>query len=255
MSHIDNALKKAQEEKDSLYKRYGRIAPVTNHKSNAGRRAVWTIIAAVVLISFAVIVLLLFGNSAPDGKNRVIPSKNVVAEKAPAPQQEKAISTGTAAVSLPDSGKKGGFPSPITGNAGNVKKGADKISGGDNLYRKALSYQQEGKLDKAGEGYRKVLNVEPEHVFALNNLGVIYMSRGRNKNAEIMFKRAISLRNDYVNPYYNLACLYSQEGNIPHAFDYLKKAAQINNDVKNWAKDDRDLKNVRESAEFRKVFE
>jgi hypothetical protein len=32
-------------------------------------------------------------------------------------------------------------------------------------------------------------------------------------------------------------------------------AASINNSVKNWAKNDRDLKNVRESAEFRKVFE
>jgi tetratricopeptide (TPR) repeat protein len=81
------------------------------------------------------------------------------------------------------------------------------------------------------------------------------MSQGGNKKAEVMFKRAISLRNDYVNPYYNLACLYSQEGDILHALDYLKKAAQINNDVKNWAKDDRDLKNVRESAGFKKVFE
>ncbi|MCK4534821.1 MAG: tetratricopeptide repeat protein [Syntrophobacterales bacterium] len=255
MSHIDNALKKAQEEKDSLYKRYSPITPVTTHRSNAGHRAVWTIIAAIVLISFAVIALLLFGNSAPDRKDSVIPRKNVVVEKAPASQQEKAIRTGATAVLLPDSGKKGGLPSPMTGNAGNVKKGADTISGVDNLYRKALSYQQEGNLDKAGEGYRNVLNIEPEQVFALNNLGVIYMSRGRNKNAEVMFKRAISLRGDYVNPYYNLACLYSQEGNIPHALDYLKKAARINNDVKNWAKDDRDLKNVRESADFGKVFE
>lgn len=248
MSHIENALKKAQEEKDGLYKRYSPITPVTTHRSNTVHRTVWTIIAAVVLISLAVIVLLLFGNnSAPDEKNSVIPRKNVV--------MEKAISTGAAVVPLPGSGKKGWLPSPMAGNAGSVKKGTDTIPGVDNLYRKALSYQQKGSLDKAGEGYKKVLNIEPEQVFALNNLGVIYMSRGRNKNAEVLFKRAISLRSDYVNPYYNLACLYSQEGNIPRALDYLKKAAQINNDVKNWAKDDRDLKNIRESADFGKVFE
>ncbi|MBW2630665.1 MAG: tetratricopeptide repeat protein [Deltaproteobacteria bacterium] len=255
MSHIDNALKKAQKEKDSLYKRYSRITPVANHRSKTGCKAVWTIIAAVVLISLAVIALFLFGNSAPDEKDSVIPRKNVEVEKTPASQHEKAISTGAEAVSLPDSGKKGVLLSPMAGNEGNVKKSADTISGVDTLYQKALSYQQEGRLDKADKGYKKVLNIEPEHVFALNNLGVIYMSRGRNKTAEVMFKRAISLRIDYVNPYYNLACLYSQEGNIPHALDYLKKAAQINNDVKNWAKDDRDLKNVRESAEFEKVFE
>jgi len=255
MSHIDNALKKAQEEKDSLYKRYSRITPVTNHGSKSGHKTVWIIIAAVVLISFASIVLLLPGNSAPDGKDSVIPRKNVVVEKAPALQEEKAVNTGATAVPLPGSDKKEGLPSPMAGNAGNVKKGVDTISGVDNLYQKALSYQQDDKLDKAGEGYIDVLNIEPKHVFALNNLGVIYMSLGRNKNAEVMFKRAIGLRSDYVNPYYNLACLYSQEGNIPHALDYLKKAAQINNDVKNWAKNDRDLKNVRKSAEFKKVFE
>ncbi|MEA3486803.1 MAG: tetratricopeptide repeat protein, partial [Thermodesulfobacteriota bacterium] len=219
MSHIDNALKKAQEEKDSLYKLYSPITPVTTHRSNTGQRAVWTIIAAVVLISLAVIALLLFGNSAPNGKNSVIPRKNVAVKKAPAPQQEKAISTGSAAVPLPDSGKKGRLLSPMAGDTDNVRKDADTISGVDNLYQKALSYQQEGNLDKAGEEYINVLNIEPEQVFALNNLGVIYMSRGRNKNAEVLFKRAISLRSDYVNPYYNLACLYSQEGDIPHALD------------------------------------
>ena len=256
MSHIDNALKKAQEEKDSLYKRYGRITPETARGGNTGRKAVWMIIiAAVVLISLVALVLLLPGNSPPDEKDSVVTSKNAVGEKTPASQEKKAIHTDTVTDPLPGSNKKGVLPSPIAGNAGSVKKSADTISGVDNLYRKALNYQQKGKLDKAVKGYENLLNIEPEHVFALNNLGVIYMSRGRNKNAEIMFKRAISLRRDYVNPYYNLACLCSQEGNIPHALDYLERAARINNDVKNWAKDDRDLKNVRESAEFEKVFE
>ncbi|MCD6487546.1 MAG: tetratricopeptide repeat protein [Syntrophobacterales bacterium] len=255
MSHIDKALKKAQEEKDGLYKRYGHITSAATHRSNTGRRAVWAIVAGGVLISLVVIVLLLSGNSATDVKDSVSPHKKVVTEKTPVPEQKKAISAGTAAVPLPDSGKGESLPFPMAGNTSSGGKSADTISGIDTLYRKALSYQRKGRLDKADKEYTKILNIEPEHVFALNNLGVIYMSRGENKNAEIMFKRAIDLKGDYVNPYYNLACLYSQEGEIPHALDYLKKAAQINNDVKNWAKDDRDLKNVRESVEFKKVFE
>ncbi|MDD5723207.1 MAG: tetratricopeptide repeat protein [Syntrophales bacterium] len=255
MSHIDNALKKAQEEKDSLYKHYGPIAPATKHRSRTGRMTVWTISATVVLILLAVIVLFLFRNSAPDGKEIVIAHKNVVVEKTPTSQRETVISTGVAAVSLPDGGKNDPLPSPMAGNADKGKKVVDTISDVNDLYQKALSYQQKNNLDKAVEGYSHVLNVEPGHVFALNNLGVIYMSRGRNRNAEVLFKRAIGLRSDYVNPYYNLACLYSQEGNIPNALDYLKRAARINNDVKNWAKDDRDLKDVRDSAEFRKTFE
>ena len=255
MSHIDNALKKAQEEKDILHKRYNRITPVTSHKSHTGRMTAWTIIVAVVLISVAVIALFLFGNRAPDGKDSAITRKTVVVEETPAPQQEPVNRTDTKAVPLPGTSKKRSVPSPTAEDTDGVKKSTDMTVRVDTMYRAALSYQRKGSLDMAGKTYENVLHIEPEHVFTLNNLGVIYMSRGRTQNAEEMFKRAISLRSDYVNPYYNLACLYSQEGDIPHSLEYLKMAVQLNNDVRKWAKDDRDLKNVRESEEFGKVFE
>ncbi len=255
MSHIDNALKKAQKEKDNIYQRYSRIVPVATHKNNTGRKMGLVIFAAVALISLSAIALLVFENNARDGREGVIPHENVAVEKVTASQQEKAIITGTAAVPLLDSGEKKTLPSPMAGNDGSVKTGADTISGVDTLYRKALGYQQKGDMDKAGEGYKKVLSIEPEHVFALNNLGVIYMSRRKNKEAADMFIKAMTLKADYIDPYYNLACLYSLSGNISESLHYLKMAASINNSVKNWAKNDRDLKNVRESAEFRKVFE
>jgi Flp pilus assembly protein TadD len=125
----------------------------------------------------------------------------------------------------------------------------------DNLYKKALGWYQKGNLDKAGEEYKKVLSIEPKHVFALNNLGVIYMSRKGNKKAEDMFRKAIDLKADYVDPYYNLACLYSISGNISKSLYYLKIAVSINNSVKNWAKNDKDLEGLRMSETYKKIME
>jgi len=247
MSHIDNALKKAQEEKDNIYHRYSRITPVATRKNNTGRKAGQVIVTAVAFISLVAIVLLVFENNARDKKKDVTPHKNIVVEKASILRQ----TTGTSArkpgghvvavdrdVAVPDASEKAG----------------QRESNANNLYKKALDWYQKGNLDKAGKEYKKVLSIEPEHVFALNNLGVICMSRKEYKKAADLFRKAIGLKADYVDPYYNLACLYSLSGNISKSLYYLKMAVSINNSVKNWAKNDRDLRNVRESVEFKRAF-
>lgn len=255
MSHIDNALKKAQEEKDSLHNRYSRITPATVSRKDTDRRAVWTIIAGGVMICLAVIVLLLSGNSIPDEGEAVATRKDIRTGENPSLQTESTLAKSTGANSLPSNDKGEKTFSTVAANADPVKKETDTISGVDDLYRKALDYQKKGAFDEAINGYKNILNADPEHIFTLNNLGVIYMRRGKNTIAEVLFKKAIDLKNDYVDPYYNLACLYSKEGNSIRSVDYLKKAARINNDVKNWIKDDRDLDNVRKLDDFRNVFE
>ena len=248
MSHIDNALKKAQKEKDNIYRRYNRIKPVATRKNNTGHRVGLIIVAAVALISLGAIVLLVFENNARDMKEVVIPHGNVVAEQVSTLRQE----TGTSA-------RKPGGRVVTTDESGAepdiFEKAGQGASDADNLYKAALDWYRKGDLDKAGEGYKKVLSTEPEHVFALNNLGVIYMSRKENKAAADMFMKAIDLKADYVDPYYNLACLYSLSGNISKSLYYLKMAVSINNSVKNWAKDDKDLDKLRISEAYKKVME
>ncbi len=254
MSHIDNALKKAQEEKDSRYGSYSRISPATTNRSRNGRKGFRTITAAFILTALALIVLLMSWDRASDVHEKTIPHKNLTEKKALLSKQKDTIVTRAETLPPPEKNLKEPASAPVAVNESNATRGTDTIANIDTLYRKALGYQQENNLDKATEAYKNVLEIDPEHAFSLNNLGVIYLGRGHNKTAELMFKRAIDRENNYANPYYNLACLCSQEGNIPGALDYLKKAAQINNDVKNWVKDDRDLKNVRESEDFRNLF-
>ncbi|HOO89920.1 MAG TPA: tetratricopeptide repeat protein [Syntrophales bacterium] len=255
MSHIENALKKAQKEKDSLYQRYSRVTPAAAYTGYKRPRALWTIGVVVALIILALVVFFLFGGRSPDGKDRPVPRSEAVVEKVPAPQQKSVIATNPKPVSRPETGKQAMPPPPTAENTGGVKKSTDMTVRVETLYRAALNYQRKGNLDMAGKTYENLLHIDPGHVFSLNNLGVIYMSQGQIKNAEAMFRKAIELKDDYVNPFYNLACLYSQEGDISRSLEYLERAVRLNNDVRKWVKDDKDLENVRETEEFKTIFE
>jgi len=122
-------------------------------------------------------------------------------------------------------------------------------------YQEALIAQRKGDFRKAKELYRKVLTLDPGHVKALNNLGVIYMGQKMRGKAIAAFGRAVVLKKDYVDPYYNLACLYAQTNEIDESLWYLKVAMTINGDVKNWAGKDADLKNIVASPAFKKMIE
>lgn len=122
-------------------------------------------------------------------------------------------------------------------------------------YQEALTAQRKRDLGRAKELYRKVLMLDPAHVKALNNLGVIYMAQKMRGKAIAAFSRAVVLKKDYVDPYYNLACLYAQTNEIDESLWYLKVAVTINGDVKNWAGKDADLKNVAASPAFKKMME
>jgi tetratricopeptide (TPR) repeat protein len=237
MSHIDNALKKAQEEKDNVYQRYIRITPVATYKNNTGRKVRRVIVAAVALISLAAIVLLVFKNNAPDNKESVTPHKNIVAEKASTSRQETTAGTSSIkkeANTISGARKSGGHMiatdrDVAVPNAS--EKAGQRESNVDNLYKKALGWYQKGNLDKAGEEYKKVLSIEPNHAFALNNLGVICINRKKNKEAADMFRKAIGLKADYVDPYYNMACLYSLSGNISKSLDpFSHQSKQLQSD-------------------------
>jgi Tfp pilus assembly protein PilF len=51
-------------------------------------------------------------------------------------------------------------------------------------YNKGISYQQQGKLDRAIASYRKALTFNPDHVQAHINLATAYLQTGRFKEAE-----------------------------------------------------------------------
>ena len=122
-------------------------------------------------------------------------------------------------------------------------------------YKEALAAQRNGDVPGAEALYQKVLALDPDHVRALNNLGIIRMEQNKREAAIALFSKAIIVKKEYVDPYYNLACLYARVNEIDESLWYLKVAMAINGDVRNWVEKDADMKNVAASPAFKKIRE
>jgi len=121
------------------------------------------------------------------------------------------------------------------------------------LYEKAKRFQKSGRLQEAKRFYKKTLNVDPDYVDALNNIGVIHIRDKRYAAARNSFEKAIELEPDYVDPYYNLACLHALQGKVTESLRYLKRAVLLDPSAKDWARSDTDLTNLHVVPEFQKI--
>ncbi|MEA3470760.1 MAG: tetratricopeptide repeat protein [Thermodesulfobacteriota bacterium] len=229
MSHINDALKKAQEEKDSIYKKYGRIISAPSY-GKTGRKRKWltAFLCASIVFLFSLFLLARYVTVPSDDTGGRMASVEKVDKKERVLQRQEKT------------------PSPRV---------SEKPFDAGVLYQKALGYQQKNDLDKAERLYGNILKRDPEFVYALNNLGVIYMGKKRDEDAVEMFEKAIEHSDGYVDPYYNLACIYSKRGYVSKSLNYLKMAVQLNNSVKNWVKNDKDLRNVSSLEEFKEIVE
>ena len=244
MSYINDALKKAQREKDSLYGHYGGIiSRLPGSQPHA--RTKWMILSIAVLLILAFFFLWLTLSVPPDRRmaertERPVKSTATTAQAVqPFPQQ-----------TLPP--EKAGAGQTVPPAAPAVKA---PIVSAQSLYREAQAAQRHRKTEEAERLYQRVLTIDAGHVQAMNNLGVIYMSRNKQRQAMDLFNKAILLKKDYVDPYYNLACLYARQNNKAGSIRYLKAAIAVNREVIDWAKNDMDLKSVSASEEFRRLVE
>jgi len=89
----------------------------------------------------------------------------------------------------------------------------------------------------------------------MNNLGVLYMARGKQDQAIKLFRKAIAFKNDYVDPYYNLACLHDRRNDTAKSMAYLKSAIALDRTVIDWARKDTDLNHIRRLEDFKALLE
>jgi tetratricopeptide (TPR) repeat protein len=225
MSYINKALKKAQAERSSLYARYhGIISADFTPGDRGGKRLVLgvTVTIVVLLASTAFSLIVYYRGDAPVTALPAADSPSFHRSKVEARQDiPSAISSPSAAVEA--------------------------------FYEAALRHQLAGKPVEAERLYRKLLELEPDHYRAMNNLGVLYMSQRMNQEAIDVFNHIIAVKGDFADPYYNLACLYAQTGNIPRSLWSLKVAISINREFRDWAREDKDLEKIRHTPEFRRI--
>jgi tetratricopeptide (TPR) repeat protein len=126
---------------------------------------------------------------------------------------------------------------------------------GTTLYSRALALQKEGRVQDAKRFYERALERSPHLVSALNNLGAIYIREKNYDMARRMFEKAIRIEPGFVDPYYNLACLHALQKDVGRSLAYLKKATSVNEAVRQWARTDEDLRNLRGHSEYEKIIE
>jgi len=123
----------------------------------------------------------------------------------------------------------------------------------EECYERARHFHKIGRLEDARRLYQKTLMLDPGSVYALNNLGVLYMQDKNYAEAQNSFEHAIQQKPDYVDPYYNLACLHALKGETIRSLAQLKKAISLDTSVREWARKDRDLQSLKGEPGFQEI--
>ena len=235
MSYIHEALKKAQIERDLGKGPYSGI-PVLRRK-----KYFFTVKRTLFFAASLVMVLLAFaGYSWWDLK---------VGKRQVPPPDIRRVNPPDVRRASPTPRESTGRPMPAAAPRPQVKSREDIAVS----YQKARAFHREGRLPDAGIWYEKVISMDPGHVEALNNRGVLHLHKKNYTAARKCFEKAIRLKPDYVDPYYNLACVSAARGQVQQGLRYLGKAISMDPGVKGWAQKDPDLDPLRGSPRFREV--
>jgi tetratricopeptide (TPR) repeat protein len=242
MSYINDALRKLQKEKKTRYVAYDHIVSAPGKKSEPSQK--WLSIIGILIVFFfaAGMIALLYGL-----EDKKVPVIHRISVPPMVPIVTPAI------IAEPEPDKKTEVEKP--------QKEAAKLQTRQGiaeamvLFAQALQKQREGKLEEAKKLYRKVVEIDQYNIQAFNNLGVIYMGEKNYKRAIMRFNNALDIKHDYVDAHYNFACLYARKNDVPQSLFYLKNAIEFNPEVRQWAKNDGDLKALANLPEFKKLME
>lgn len=228
MSYINDALRRAQNEKDGRYAHYGAILSAPLPGRRRSRKGIF-IFAGVVAVCAAAALSFTFWSGI---SSQFFPSKP------DRPAVQSAVDN------------------KMPGQAAQIPAAGAQVSADPAvLYRTALEAQRGGRLDEAESLYRKLLESHPVHSAALNNLGVIYLARGRMQEAVGFFNLALAQEGATADPHYNLACIYARMNDTARAIGYLRTAVSMDPRAREWARTDQDLSALRSNREFKIITE
>ncbi len=97
-------------------------------------------------------------------------------------------------------------------------------------YNLGVFYFKTGRLEEAGQKYRKSIELKPGHAETHNNLGAVYYETAQLDRAAEHYRRAIQLAPKYPNPYLNLGNVYANLGKLNEAMEHYHTAIEKNPD-------------------------
>jgi tetratricopeptide (TPR) repeat protein len=93
------------------------------------------------------------------------------------------------------------------------------------------TYAQNGQFEEAIAEYLAVLEIEPDHVSAMTNLGVAYYNTGQLEEAIAQYKEALDIAPDDADIHSNLAAAYVQVGDLDTALQEYQRAVELAPDL------------------------
>jgi len=120
---------------------------------------------------------------------------------------------------------------------------------------RGVAWRKKGDNDKAIADYTKAIEINPQYVSAYNNRGVAWNDKGDNDKAIADYTKAIEINPKHANAWYNCACSYSLKGEKDKALSDLKRAITFNESSKDYAKEDKDFKDLWDDEDFKKLTE
>jgi tetratricopeptide (TPR) repeat protein len=114
-------------------------------------------------------------------------------------------------------------------------------------------FLSQGDVSKAIDQFENALTIQPDYLPAINNLAMAYAADKQYDKALDAFKKMTALQPDNTSHYYNVAVLYALQTKVEESLEWLKKA--VDKGYANWEliKTDKDLENIRNSAEYKEL--
>jgi predicted O-linked N-acetylglucosamine transferase (SPINDLY family) len=94
----------------------------------------------------------------------------------------------------------------------------------------AITHHQAGRLLEAEALYRQILEVQPGHPDALNNLGNVLQEQGKFEEALAQYRQAVALRPDSAETHNNMAGALYAQGKLEEAATCYQQALAIRAD-------------------------
>jgi Flp pilus assembly protein TadD len=83
------------------------------------------------------------------------------------------------------------------------------------------------RSDEAEVAYRKALELDPQYVFAWNNLGIALSGQNRYAEAEAAYRKALELDPQFASAWYNLGVVLSRQNRYAEAEAACRKALEF----------------------------
>ena len=87
-----------------------------------------------------------------------------------------------------------------------------------------------GQTDKAVEGFRKTIKLNPNYADGYNNLGTVLNGQGKLDEAVASYKRALEIKPDYLQAHNNLGNALQDQGKLEGAVASYRRALEIKPD-------------------------